>query len=127
MSEVNYKEESILVNVKKNLGIPEDHEEFDSDIITYINGTFSKLYQMGVGPRDHVFRITDKEDLWDDFIEDRDDQDMVRTYMYMEVRLIFDPPTASLLNSLEERKKEYEWRLSVAGSRHDEEDPDGRI
>ena len=122
MADTVYETESILVSVKKTLGIPQDHEEFDSDITMHINSTFAKLYQMGVGPRDEVFRITDKEDLWDDFIQDKVDQDMVKSFMYIEVRLMFDPPTASLLTSLQERQKEYEWRLTVAGSNYDEEE-----
>ena len=122
MATNDYQIDSILVSVKKSLGIPEDHEEFDPDITMHINSTFAKLFQMGVGPRDEVFMIADKEDLWDDFIQDKTDQEMVRSFVYIEVRLMFDPPTASLLTSLQERQKEYEWRLTVAGSDYDKED-----
>lgn len=122
MADIVYEVDSILVSVKKALGIPEDHEEFDSDILMHINSTFSKLYQMGVGPRDEVFRIYGKEDLWDDYIQDKTDLEMVKSFMYIEVQLMFDPPTASLLTSLQERQKEYEWRLTVAGSNYDEEE-----
>ncbi len=111
----------ILESVKKNLGIPKDHEEFDMDIALHINATFSKLYQMGVGPRNEVFQITGYDELWDDFTTNKD-LNMVQSFMYIEVRLMFDPPTASLLQSLKERQKEYEWRLTVAGSDHDEEE-----
>ena len=118
LNEMN-ETDSILTSVKKALGIPEDHEEFDPDIIMHINSTFAKLYQMGVGPKELVYSITGKDDLWEDFIEDRNNLEMVRSFVYIEVRLMFDPPTASLLSSLQERQKEYEWRLTVAGSDYD--------
>ena len=112
--------EKILSSVKKALGIPEDHEEFDPDIILHRNSTFSKLYQMGVGPRDSVYQIEGNNDEWDEFINDKDELAMVKSFVYIEVRLMFDPPTASLLTSLQERQKEYEWRLTVAGSEFDQ-------
>ena len=118
-------DDSILSSVKKTLGIPEDHEEFDQDIKLHINSTFAKLYQMGVGPRDTVYYIEDKNNQWTEFIQDKKNLEMVRSFMYIEVRLMFDPPTASLLTSLQERQKEYEWRLTVAGSYYDEEDTNG--
>ena len=124
MPEDNYLNDSVLVSVKKALGIPRDHEEFDSDIMMHINSTFAKLYQMGVGPRDFVYKIEGEDDLWSDFVEEKTDIEMVRSFMYIEVRLMFDPPTASLLTSLQERQKEYEWRLMVAGSNYDEKEYD---
>ena len=114
--------DSILSSVKKAIGIPESHTEFDVDIKMHINSTFAKLYQMGVGPRDKVFSIEDDSATWNDFIANRDKIEMVRSFMYIEVRLMFDPPSASLLTSLQERQKEYEWRLTVAGSEYDEEE-----
>lgn len=124
MVNVDYNMDSILESIKKSLGIPKDHNEFDVDIIMHINSTFAKLHQMGVGPRDYVFSIESDEDLWSDFIQGRDQIEMVRSFMYIEVRLMFDPPTASLLSSLQERQKEYEWRLTVAGSNYDLEETD---
>lgn len=123
MTEQTTPDDSILTSVKKALGIPEDHEEFDQDVILHINSTFSKLFQMGVGPRDAAYQITGKNELWPDFT-DKVDLNMVRSFMYIEVRLMFDPPTASLLTSLQERQKEYEWRLTVAGSEYDPEEDD---
>lgn len=124
MTDLNYDMDSVLDTVKKSLGIPKDHTEFDVDIIMHINSTFAKLYQMGVGPRDSVFSIEDSEGAWSDFVQARDEIEMVRSFMYIEVRLMFDPPTASLLSSLQERQKEYEWRLTVAGSNYDSEEAD---
>lgn len=121
VEQVDFSNMSILESVKKNLGIPVDHTEFDMDIALHINSTFAKLYQMGVGPRNEVYQITGYTETWDDFTTYKD-LNMVQSFMYIEVRLMFDPPTASLLQSLKERQKEYEWRLVVAGSDHDEEE-----
>ena len=103
---------SILTSVKKNLNIPEDVTVFDPDILMHINTVFAKLNQMGVGPSE-TFMIEDKEAEWDDFDTNKD-INMVRSYMYIEVRLLFDPPTASMLTSFEKNRDELAWRLNVA-------------
>lgn len=103
---------SILTSVKKNCNIPEDVTVFDPDIIMHINSTFAQLNQMGVGPKE-TFMIEDDSAQWDDFSTNLD-INMVRSYMYLEVRLLFDPPTASVLSSLEKKRDEYAWRLNVA-------------
>lgn len=104
--------DSILTSVKKNLNIAEDVTAFDPDIILHINSTFAKLNQMGVGPEE-TFMIEDASEEWDEFSTNLD-INMVRSYMYLEVRMLFDPPTASVLTSLEKKIAEYEWRLNVA-------------
>lgn len=103
---------SILTSVKKNCNIPEDVTVFDPDIIMHINSVFAQLNQMGVGPRE-TFMIEDDSAQWDDFSTNLD-INMVRSYMYLEVRLMFDPPTASVLSSLEKKRDEFVWRLNVA-------------
>ena len=103
---------SILTSVKKNCNIPADVTVFDPDIIMHINSTFAQLNQMGVGPKE-TFMIEDDSAQWDDFSTNLD-INMVRSYMYLEVRLLFDPPTASVLSSLEKKRDEYVWRLNVA-------------
>lgn len=103
---------SILTSIKKDLNIPENVEAFDPDILMHINMAFAKLNQLGVGP-DEVFMIDDASAVWSDFSTDAI-TNMARTYVYLEVRLVFDPPTASLLTSLEKKRDELEWRLSVA-------------
>ena len=104
--------ESILTSIKKNLNIAEDVTAFDPDILLHINSSFAKLNQMGVGPEE-TFMIEDSSATWDDFSTNLD-INMVRTYIYLDVRLVFDPPTASVLSSLEKKLAEYEWRLNVA-------------
>ena len=113
--------ESILTSIKKLLGIAEEYEHFDNDIIMHINSVFMILTQLGVGPS-KGFMITDSSASWDDFLpEDREKLQAVKTYMYMKVRLMFDPPTSSaVMESMNRTISELEWRLNVAV---DPEDP----
>ena len=103
---------SILTSVKKSLNIPEEVTVFDPDIIMHINSVFAKLNQLGVGPSE-TFMIEDDEAEWSDFYTNLD-INTVRSYMYLEVRLLFDPPTASMLTSFEKARDEMVWRLNVA-------------
>ena len=83
--------DSILTSIKKLLGITEDYENFDADIIMHINSVFMTLRQIGVGPEEGFF-IEDKSATWTDFMGDETKIESVKTYMYMKVRLLFDPP-----------------------------------
>lgn len=107
--------ESILTSIKKLLGIAEEYEHFDADIIMHINSVFLNLTQIGVGPSEG-FSIADKGDVWDDFLGDKETKlNAVKSYVYLKVKLLFDPPTSSaLMESTEKLAKEYEWRLNVA-------------
>lgn len=106
--------ESILTSVKKLLGITEEYTQFDTDIIIHINTVFMILHQLGVGP-DKPFTITNKESKWSDFIGEDDNIEAVKTYMFMKVKLLFDPPqTSSSVESTERIISELEWRLNVA-------------
>lgn len=105
--------ESILTSTKKILGISDDYTAFDTDIITHINSVFSTLQQLGVGPEEG-FAIDGKEELWPAFLGDDPKLNMVRTYMFMRVRLMFDPPSTSFaLTSMQEQINQFEWRLQV--------------
>ena len=107
--------DSILTSIKKLLGITEDYEHFDQDIIMHINSVFMILTQMGVGPADG-FRIEDDSATWSDFTSDLKVLESVKSYMYLKVRLLFDPPTSSsVLDSTNRLISELEWRLNVAG------------
>ena len=106
--------DSILTSIKKLLGITEDYEHFDQDIIMHINSVFMILTQMGVGPADG-FRIEDNSAIWSDFTSDLKVLESVKSYMYLKVRLLFDPPTSSsVLDSTNRLISELEWRLNVA-------------
>lgn len=108
--------DSILTSVKKLLGLTEDYEYFDEDIKIHINSVFSVLTQLGVGP-ETGFIITGKTETWDDYIPgvDRVKLDMIKSYVYLRVRLLFDPPTSSfLIEAMNKQVSEFEWRLNVA-------------
>lgn len=104
--------ESILNTIKQMLGPNEDVTAFDTDIIFLINSTFSELDQIGVGP-EGGFSIEDSSTIWDEFIPNEDKRfAMVKEYIYLSVKLGFDPPTnSSVLTSMERRKDRLEWRL----------------
>lgn len=106
-------ENSILKSTKKVLNIAPELTVFDIDILMHINSVFFKLNQLGIGPA-NGFRIEDDEPTWDLFYGDDPRYDAVRTYMYLNVRLLFDPPTVgSHLEALKEQITEYGWRLST--------------
>jgi hypothetical protein len=107
------------------LGIPEDYDVFDHDVITHINSAFSTLTQLGVGPSTG-FMIEDDSAVWTDFIVDDDlEYNSVKTYIYLRVRQLFDPPTTSyLITAFDEQIKELEWRLNVHREETGWVDPD---
>ena len=103
--------ESILTSIKKLLGITEDYKQFDTDIVIHINTVFAFLNQLGVGPS-QGYRIKDEGDKWADFMGDDTDIEEVKSYTYMKVKLIFDPPSSSAaIESLKELIKECECRI----------------
>lgn len=105
---------SILDSVKKPLGIDSSYDVFDQDIIMHINSVFATLQQLGVGPSD-AFAIEDSSANWDEFIKDTKNINSVKSYIYIKVRLLFDPPTTSFaLDAMKKQADEYEWRLNVA-------------
>lgn len=106
--------DSILTSVKKMLGISEEYEHFDADLIMHINSAFSILTQIGVGPSDG-FSIEDESALWTDFTEEKSTIECVKSYVFLKVRLMFDPPMSSaILESMKALISELEWRLNVA-------------
>lgn len=111
--EINNDELSILNSIKKLLNISKDDNNFNTDIIININSVFTTLRQLGVGPS-NGYRITDQDDKWTDFIKNEEMLDSIKTYVYLKVKLVFDPPlNTSLLESFERQIKELEWRLNV--------------
>lgn len=106
-------EKSILTSIKKLLGLDEDYTAFDTDIIIHINTALMVLHQLGVGPEEG-FQITNKKDKWDDFIDEDDNLEAVKTYIYLKTKMVFDPPQhGPTEDALKESIKEYEWRLNV--------------
>ena len=106
--------ESILTSIKKLLGITEEYDQFDPDIIMHINSVFMILTQLGVGPAEG-FSIEDDTAVWTDFIQDVKKLESVKTYIYLKVKLAFDPPLSSVvIESMNRLINELEWRLNVA-------------
>ena len=106
-------EESIFESIKSLLGPDASYDVFDQDILIHINTAISVLTQIGVGPASG-FMVTGPDETWQDFIGDDKILQMVKTYIYMKVKMAFDPPAnSSVLNAYNEACKEYEWRLNV--------------
>lgn len=104
--------QSILLTVKKMLGISEEYRAFDLDIIIHINSVFLNLNQLGVGPN-QPFQITGDAEVWSDFV-DPATVPGVQTYVFLKTRLLFDPPTNSfLVDSMQKQIAELEWRMNV--------------
>ncbi len=105
--------DSILESTKKILGVPADYDVFDPDITLHINSVFSTLNQLGIGPADG-FMIEDADATWDTFLGGDKRLNAVKTYVYLRVRMLFDPPnTAYLVTAMEDQIRELEWRLNV--------------
>ena len=105
--------ENILDSIKKLLGIDETDLNFDQELIMHINSVFMVLNQLGVGPVEG-FKISSNEEIWTDFVGTRLDLESVKSYIYLKVRLLFDPPQNSfLVGSIEKQIEEHEWRLQV--------------
>lgn len=112
-----YMNNSILLSIKKMLGIDDSCLVFDLDIIMHINSIFSILNQIGIGPEDG-FHINDASSTWDDFMPDlKKDSvrfDLIKTYMYLRVKMLFDPPSVgAVMDSTKNLISEMEWRLKI--------------
>lgn len=105
--------ESILTSIKKMLGITEEYDHFDADLIMHINSVFMVLTQLGVGPSEG-FRIEDELATWNDIIPADKNFEIIKSYMHLKVKLLFDPPLSSVvLGSMERMISEFEWRINV--------------
>lgn len=107
---------SILNSVKKQLGITEDYTVFDVDVLIHINSALSVLTQLGIGPPEG-FSIDDASATWELFVGDDPRLNMVKTYVGLKVRKLFDPPTSPAVSqAIGESIAELEWRLNVASN-----------
>lgn len=111
--EKNAADESILASIKKLLGISEECTGFDTDIIVHINTVLAALNQIGAGSEDG-FAVSDASAKWSDFLGGNSRLNLVKSYVYVRVRLLFDPPASSaVLDSLKRAADELEWRISI--------------
>lgn len=105
-------DQSILTSTKKVLGLAENYTAFDLDIITFINSTFTSLSELGVAPATG-FAIEDAEQKWSDLELSTNELGLVKTYVYLKVRMMFDPPATSFgIEAIGNQIKEHEWRLT---------------
>lgn len=113
--------ESILITIKKMLGLDASYNAFDIDIITFINSAFMVLKQIGV-KADEGFMITGYDETWTDVLDGYETAfEVIKTYIYLRVRILFDPPSSSVvLTSYENLIKEYEWRINILYERSEE-------
>lgn len=108
--------ESILTSIKKLLGISEDYEAFDTDIIIFINNVLMALSQLGACP--DGFSIKGKDEIWANLGIPVHKLEAIKTYIYLKVRLAFDPPTNSfVIDSIEKQIHEIEWRIILQTER----------
>ena len=106
--------ESILQTIKRMIGPSMLSNEFDMDLVVHINSVLFDLNELGVGPEDG-FAITGETETWDDFLgPDNVKLEAVKTFIYLKVKMIFDPPTVGgVIAAYEKLIKEYEWRINV--------------
>lgn len=106
-------ETSILKSIKKVLGLSPEYDVFDEDIIMHINSILSNLTQIGVGPATGLF-IEDDTQTWKDLFGEDPRFNNIKSYVYLKVRLMFDPPqNSNITNAINEQIKEFEWRINA--------------
>lgn len=110
-------DDSILGTIKTMLGLTSDVTAFDQELITHINSMFTILNQLDIGP-DAGFMIYGYDEVWGDFVEDVTLTTMVREFIYLKVRMIFDPPASSVVSdAFNQRIAELEWRMNIQAER----------
>lgn len=103
--------DSILNSVKLQLGILPEYTVFDQQLILAINTAFSILHQLGVGPKDG-YAIEDESNRWDEVVT-KQSLNMVKSYVFLKVKLLFDPPATSfVLDAYNKQLAEMEWRIN---------------
>ena len=108
--------ESILGSIKQMLGISQDETNFDSELMLHINGALMIINQLGVGPSTG-FIVLGKTQTWSEFLADRKDLELVKTAVYLRVRLMFDPPQNSfLVSSIQKQIEEFDWRITATAA-----------
>lgn len=119
MSLIN--DQSILMSIKKLLNVDEADDAFDTDIGMLINAEFMTLHQLGIGPANGFF-IQEADTIWAEFSDDRTLIEAVKTYIYMKVRMIFDPPASSVVaEAFNSRIRELEFRLNTQAERYNDD------
>ena len=112
MSEL-FDRTSILLDIKKMLGLDENYSAFDRDVIININSAFLGLNQLGIGPEDG-FSISGESDSWEDFVGNEKRLECIKQYIFLRVKTIFDPPASSAVaEAYNKQMAELEFRMNV--------------
>lgn len=115
-------EDNILISTKKIIGLSENYDAFDLDVLTHINAAMSEVNQLGVGPSEQT--MVDIDDNWSSLGIPTHQLAMVKTFIFLTVRLLFDPPATSFhINAAEEQIKKLAWRLNVSREETDYVEP----
>lgn len=105
--------DSILTSIKKLMGLTEEYDAFDQDILILINSVLFELEQIGVKAKDG-FVLSDKTSVWSDYSDDDRLLNALKPYIYMKTKLTFDPPTSSgALDSMNRIIDRFEWRINL--------------
>lgn len=106
-------EESILLTIKKMLGLDKEYTGFDQEVIVFINTAINELHQIGVSSCDG-YMITGVDETWDDIVEEGSNLELIKSYIYIYVRMIFDPPSTGIVSDAMKRSLDrLEWRINV--------------
>lgn len=110
---MNLDDDHIIPSIKKMLGLSEENTPFDTDVVIHINSALMKLCQLGVGPKEG-FTVTDYNQTWSDFLTNNIKLGAVKTYVYLQVKMLFDPPSNSIImDAMKQQAEEIGWRLNV--------------
>lgn len=107
--------DSILESTKKYLGLTEEYEVYNPDIIMHINTAISTLTQLGVNPP-KGFTVEDSLAKWSGYLGNDKSTllGFVKQYVFFKVRAAFDPPTASSVTEAINRSiSELEFRIKT--------------
>lgn len=106
--------DSILITIKKMLGIDAEDDSFDMDIIVIINSIIPILTQMGIGPS-KGYVVLSQENLWSDYLKDNIvNLESIKTYIFLKTKLVFDPPANStMIEAYNKMISELEWRMML--------------
>lgn len=116
MSEPTINTDGILASMQLMLGMEPDYQAFNTDLIIHINTALAKLYQVGVGTEPFQLDLNDPyTSKWEDFIGNENSAlNMVKSYTYLTLRTLFDPPQNSfVLDALHREAEELIWRIRV--------------
>ncbi len=114
------KQATILSDIKKLCGVVPEYDAFDDQLLICINAAFATLHQLGVGPEEGFLVESDTE--WDEYIS-TERLNFIKSYVSMQVRVMFDPPTSSFaLDAINKQIAEYEWRITSEVECYGQED-----